>query len=154
SAATEHDGVEVLAQFRSGQILAHLAARHKLDALLYHEVDASLNRALVQLHVRDAVHKQPADTVGPLEDGDPMAGTVELLRCRQARRTGADDRHLLAGALGRRLGHDPAFLEALVDDGALDALDGDRLLVDAEDAGALARRRTHTTGELGKVVCL
>ena len=56
--------------------------------------------------------------------------------------------------VGGRLGHDPAFLEALVDDGALDALDGDRRLVDAEDARALAGSGTDAAGELREVVGL
>jgi hypothetical protein len=42
----------------------------------------------------------------------------------------------------------------LVDDGLLDALDGDRRLVDAEHAGALARRGAHAAGKLGEVVRL
>ena len=56
--------------------------------------------------------------------------------------------------LTRRLGDDPPLLEALVDDRALDALDRDRRLADAEHARALARRRADPPGELGEVVGL
>ncbi len=60
----------------------------------------------------------------------------------------------LPGARQRRLGNDPALGEAAVDDRALDALDGDRRLADAEHARSLARRRTDAAGELGEVVGL
>ena len=47
----------------------------------------------------------------------------------------------LAGAVLRRLGMNPAFVEAALDDGLLDLLDGDRRLVDAEHARRFAGRR-------------
>ncbi|GAA3238323.1 hypothetical protein GCM10020256_58550 [Streptomyces thermocoprophilus] len=47
---------------------------------------------------------------------------------------------------------DPAGLPRLVDDGHLDVLDGDRRLVDAEDARRLAGCRAEAAGELGEVV--
>jgi hypothetical protein len=47
-------------------------------AFLAQQVYAALDDALVELHVRDAVHEQAADTVGPFVDGDGVAGLVEL----------------------------------------------------------------------------
>src|SRR5262249_41677970 len=44
--------------------------------------------------------------------------------------------------------------ESLIDDGALDRLDGHRRLVDAEYARTFARRRTDAAGELREVVGL
>lgn len=41
----------------------------------------------------------------------------------------------------------------LVDNGALHCFDGDRRLVDSQNAGALARGRAHAAGEFGEVVC-
>ena len=55
------------------------------------------------------------------------------------------------GYLGR-VGDDPSHLEALVDDGALDGLDGHGVGVDAEHARSLARRRAHAARELREVV--
>ncbi len=83
-----------------------------------------------------------------------MAGAVQLRGGAKPGRAGADDGDLLAGARGGRLGDDPAFLPAVVDDGALDVLDGDRRLVDAEHARAFARRGADAAGELGKIVGL
>src|SRR4030095_944213 len=51
-----------------------------------------------------------------------------------------------------RLGCDPAHLPTLVDDGMLDGLDPDRIVVDVERAGFFARRRADAPGELGEVV--
>ena len=63
------------------------------------QIDAALDDVLlVELHVGDAVHEQAADAVGALEDGDPVAGLVELRGGGQPRRAGADDGDLLAGA--------------------------------------------------------
>ena len=51
-----------------------------------------------------------------------------------------------------RLRRHPAFLEGLVGDGAFDGLDGDRVVVDVERAGGLARRRAHAPRHLREVV--
>ena len=53
-----------------------------------------------------------------------------------------------------RLRRDPAFLPTVVDDGALDVLDRDRRLVDAEHARAFARRGANAAGELGEIIRL
>ena len=67
---------------------------------------------------------------------------------------GTDDGNSLARAvLGRRRDH-PAHLETTVDDGALDGLDTNGILVDSENASTLARSRADTTSELGEVVSL
>ena len=67
-----------------------------------------------------------------------MTGAIELLRGGQAGRSAADDRDALAGAGVRRLGDDPAFVEAAIGDRAFDLLDGDRIFVDAQHAGGFA----------------
>ena len=135
-------------------VLADLAVADKSHAFGGHQIDAALHGALVELHVGDAVHQEAADAVGTLKDGDPVTGLVELGGTGQACGTGTDDGHCLARPLGRRFGDDPAFFKALINNGAFDALDGDRRLIDAEDAGSLAGRGTNTAGEFGKVVGL
>ncbi len=52
----------------------------------------------------------------------------------------------------RRQRHHPALVEGLVDDLDLDLLDRDRILVDAEHARPLTRRRAQPPGELREVV--
>ena len=51
-----------------------------------------------------------------------------------------------------RTGCHPPLVPGPVDDRHLDLLDGDRVGVDAEHAGGLARRRAQAPGELGEVV--
>ncbi len=51
-----------------------------------------------------------------------VAGAAELLGGGEAGGTGADDGDALAGAMARRFGHDPAFVEGAVDDGLFDCL--------------------------------
>ncbi len=65
---------------------------------------------------------------------------------------GSDDGDGLAGQLFGRQRDDPALVEGVVDDLDLDLLDGHRVLVDAEHARALARRRAQPPGELREVV--
>ena len=144
-----------LSSFFAGIVHADVGVGDELDAFGFHLRDARQHDLLlVELHVGDAVHEQAADAVGALEDGDRVAGLVELGRGAEAGGAGADDGDLLAGADFGRLGHDPAFLPAAVDDGALEVLDGDRRGVDAEDAGAFARGRADAAGEVGEVVGL
>ena len=85
-------------------------------------------------------------------DMDVVAGTRELLRGREARRAGADDRDLLAGLLRRDFRLQPATIPGAVDDGAFDGLDGDRVVVDVKRAGRLARGWADAAGELGEIV--
>ena len=126
-------------------VLADLDVGAELDALLGHEVDASLHDVLGQLHGRYAVAEEAADGVVPLEHGDQVADTVELMSGRQTGRARADDGHATTCALLGYLGLHPALLERVVDNGALDVLDRYRALVDAQHTAALARRRTHST---------
>ncbi len=107
-------------------VLADVGVRDELDAGFAQQIDAPLHDPLVELHVRDAVHQQAADAVGPLVDRDLVADLVELGRGGEARRPAADDRDPLAGARLGRLRRDPAFGEAAVDDRVLDVLDRDR----------------------------
>ena len=117
-----------------------------------HLLDAPVEVALLHLELGDAVAEQPADAVGALVDDDLVAGPGELLGGGEAGGPGADDGDPLARDLGRRHRRDPALVPGPVDDRHLDLLDGDRVLVDAEHARALARRRAQPAGELGEVV--
>jgi hypothetical protein len=81
-----------------------------------------------------------------------VTGAVELLRRRESRRSRPDDGNAPPGAMRRRLGANPSFVERPVDDGLLDLLDRHGFIVDGENAGRFARGGTQATGELGKVV--
>ena len=121
-------------------------------ALAAHLLEPPVEVLLLHLELGDAVAQQPADLVGALVDRDRVAGPGQLLGGGQAGRAGADHRDGAAREPLRRLRPDQAGLPRLVDDRDLDVLDRDRVLVDAEHAGGLARRRAQPTGELREVV--
>src|SRR5690606_23570639 len=81
-----------------------------------------------------------------------MACPRELLGGSKAGRSRADNRNALARLALRRLGHDPAFLEGPVSDGAFDRLYGDWLVVDVKRTGRLTRRRANAASDLREVV--
>ena len=70
----------------AGQSVPTSAPVTNVDALVRQQRHAALDDALVELHVGDAVHEQAADAVGALEDGDQVAGPVELGGAGEARR--------------------------------------------------------------------
>ena len=131
---------------------ADVGVAAELDPFGFHLLDAAPDLVFLELEVGNAVHQQAARTIGPLEDGDRVAGAIELLRRGEAGGSAADDGDLLAGARRRRLGDDPAFVEAAIGDRHFDLLDRDRIFVDAEHAGVFARRGADAAGELGEVV--
>ncbi len=124
----------------------------ELDAFGAHLLDAPVDVMLLHLEIGNAVAQQPADAVVLLEQDDVVSGARKLLRARHACGSGADDRDALARLDRRRLRHDPAFFPTLVDDEVLDRLDADRIVVDVERAGRLARRRADATVNSGKLL--
>jgi len=153
-AACEDQGIGLASKLLGVLVHTNVRIRYELHAFRTHDVETTIHSALVELHVRDAVREQAADPVVALVDSHAVTGPVELLGGGEPRWAAANDRHLLAAPRRGRLGLNPAFLEALVDDRALDVLDGDSRLVDAEHASALTRSRTDAPGELGEVVRL
>jgi hypothetical protein len=148
----DHRVVLLLERVKGNIALANKAAGDVLDALSGHEVNTALDDVLVELHVRDTVHEKTTDTVRALVNGHLVASLVELIGGSEASRTGTNDGDCLTRAeLGRGRDH-PAHLEATVDNGTLDRLDANGILVDAEYASTLARSRANTTSELGEVV--
>ena len=85
------------AQVLGVDVLAHVRVGDEAHAFRFEQRQAALDhRLLLELHVRDAVHEQPADAVVALVDGDGVAGAVELVGGGEAGRARADDRDLLA----------------------------------------------------------
>jgi hypothetical protein len=81
-----------------------------------------------------------------------VPGAGQLLRDCQARWAGAHHGNRLARQAFGGLRLDVTLVEGLVDRGDLDLLDGHSRLVDAEDAGRLARGGAEAAGELREVV--
>jgi len=151
--SSENDGVELGSErLKSHITLTDRYTGDEVDALRSHEVNTTLNDVLVELHVGDTIHEQTTDTVGSLVDGNTVASLVELVSGCQTGGTGTNDGDSLAAADLRRGRNHPSHLEAAVDDGTLDGLDADGVLVDTKNASTLARSRTDTTSELREVV--
>ena len=145
-------GVVATSQFVPGDVDADVHSGAEAGALRRHLLEALVDVPLLHLEVGDAVAQQAADAVVALEDGDGVSGARQLLGRGEAGGAGADDGDGLAGEASGRVRLHPSAGEGLVDDRHLDLLDGDSRLVDAEDAGGLARRRAQTTRELREVV--
>lgn len=109
---------------------------------------------LLKLHVGDTIHQEPAWAICALEERDEVTRFVELIRGGETGRARTDDGDFLAGALFWRLGLDPTFVPGLVDDGALDILNRDGWLDEAEDARAFARSGADAASEFWEVVGL
>jgi hypothetical protein len=123
-------------------------ASNEGDTLRSQEVNAALYYLFVELHVRDTIHEKTADTVGTLIDGDSVTSLVELISTSETSRAGTDDGNSLARTgLGWRRNH-PALLKTAVNNGALNRLDANGILVDAKNTGTLARSRANTTSKL------
>ncbi|MNC21323.1 hypothetical protein D3C75_692980 [compost metagenome] len=125
-AAAKHNSVKLSLQLFRRIILANFCVGDEGDAFLLQQLHTAFHNGFLQLHVGDAVHQKPAGTVGAFEYGNGVPCFIQLGGSSQTGRTGADNGYLLAGALNRRLGFDPALFEALIHDRPLDILDGDR----------------------------
>src|SRR5690606_11279728 len=152
-AGADGDGVVVTAELCGVVGDADVGVADEGDAFLLHDLYPAKDYVFfVQFHVGDAIHEEAAGAVGAFEDGDGVAGGVELGGGGEAGGTGADDGDFFAGAGAGGVGDDPAFVPAALDDGILDVLDGDGRGVDAEDAGAFAGGGADAAGEVGEIV--
>src|SRR5450830_1198016 len=160
----DDDGVEVIAQVLGedgflrpvvdggGKVLADQGRQAELDAFRFHLLDTAVDMELLQLEVANAVAQQAAGAVRFLEHRHVVAGAGQLLRGRQAGRTGADHGHALARLAFRQLRLDPAVFPAFVDDLVFDRLDAHRRIADAQGTGAFAWRRADAARELREVI--
>src|SRR3972149_5093904 len=151
-AAAEHSGIELLAQVFDRHVDADVGGGTKLDAAFPHDGETPLEEFLLHLEFGDAVTQQAPDAVSALVNSNPMPGAVELIGGGKARRPGAHNGDFLARSRRRLLRLDPTFIEGAVDDGDFDLFDRNGVVIDAEHAGASARRRTKPSGKFGEVI--
>ena len=111
-----------------------------------------VNQTFVEFEIGDAIAQQAADAITLLEHRDRMSGPRQLLCRGQAGRPGANHGNFLSALMTRRLRCNPAVLACLVDDGALDGLDANRVLLDVQRTGSLAGCRADAAGEFGKII--
>src|SRR5262249_52023039 len=151
AAAGEHNGVVLPVQFVDRDGDSDMRVVVEDDAFALHLLDAAVDVDLLHLEIGNAVAKQPACLRPALVDMHVVAGTRELLRAGEPRRTWADDRNLLAGLALRFVGLE-SLLDRTIGDFAFDRFDGDRVLVDVECTGCFARGWTDAPGHFREVV--
>lgn len=114
-------------------------------------LDTTINEVLLHLEVRNAVTQQAACLGFALIDVNLVTGAAELLGSGETRRTGPDDRDLLACVNRGRLWHDKAQFVGLVGNCLFDRLDRNRRILKVQRA-SLARRGTDATGKFRKLL--
>ncbi len=128
-AAGQNDGVVPCDEVLRLRIDPDMHIVMKDDAFGFHLRDAAVDQMLLHLEIGNAVAQQPARFRVFLVDMDVMAGARELLGRGKPPGAGANDGDALARLSLGRLGRNPALVEAAIDDGAFDGLDGDRLIL-------------------------
>ena len=131
-AQSVYPGEQLVSGDAISTLAANINASDKFDTFFFKDFDAAVNHILLQFHVGNAIHQQPANAVSTLINGDVMPRLIELRSGGQAGRTGADYCHFFTGAEFRRIGAYPAMLKPFVDNGVFNILDGDGRFVDAK----------------------
>jgi hypothetical protein len=135
-------------------VFAYLRIRDEPDPFFREQLHPSIDHALVQVRVGDAVHEEPSHPVVPFEHGNQMPRLIQL---RGAGKPGGPrpyDRDFFTGPGLGYLRDDPSLFKTLVYYRAFDCLYRYRRFVDAEDARPLARRGANPPGEFREIVRL
>ena len=75
-AAAKSNRIEFIYYLIEGSAVSDINTGLKYNAFFFHKFSSSLNDALVELHVRYAVHQKSADLVFALENRNLMASVV------------------------------------------------------------------------------
>ena len=148
----EHDRVVARRELAGRHVDADVDAVGEAHALGLEQLDPAVDVVLLELEVGHAEAQQPARALVALVDDDLVTRAIEVRGGREARGPGADHADAAPAAPRGRDRDDPALLPGALDDRQLDLLDRDRIVVDREHAGGLARRRADQAGPLGEVV--
>jgi hypothetical protein len=106
----------VVAKLLGVDINADLNTEAELNALLFKQLDTTVDYILGKLRVWNAEPEEPAGALVALEDGDPMAKAAKLLRDCKTGRARAYDGDLAAGLMRWRLGDDPPLVKPALHD--------------------------------------
>src|SRR5438067_4142301 len=131
-----------------------MGIRFENNSLFRHEVEPPLHNPLLQFEIGNAVGQQSADAIGSFKYGHRVTRSIQLSRTGEARWTRADDSYLLTRSDFGRLRTHPALPEGMRNQAELDLLDGDWIVVDAQDARGFAGSRTNPTCKLREIVGL
>ena len=127
-AAAEDHGIEILTEPAGCPVVvfSNKNVADELNTFCFHQGDAAKDDFFfVELHVGDTIHEQTTGSVGAFEDGDLVAGFVELISAGETGRAGAHDGDGFTRAFRRWVwGHSTIFPTS-IGNRALDIFDGD-----------------------------
>ena len=152
--AAKNHAVVFFFQLLAGNIFSNVCIADKLDAGSLHDFDPSVDDALVQLHIRNAVAQQTADSVMTFIDRYAVSAFVQVPGCRQSGRTAADDRDLLSGAYLWFFAFYQTIRVSIFNDRTFIFLRGNRFCVQPAGTGRLTQRGADPGSKFREAVCL
>jgi hypothetical protein len=144
--------VEFPEEVTCADVGADFRVAFEYDAGFFHQFYPPGHDPFFQFEIGNPIAEQATGFIIAFEDGDGVTGGVELIGGGEPGGAGADDGHFFAGAHGRMIGLDEAFVEGDLDDMFFYFFDGYRWLVDTQYATAFAGSRADPPGEFGEIV--
>src|SRR5262245_58909735 len=86
-AATENYRIKFVSQIVDHHVRADVRVGDEIDPFSAQQIDAAIDKSLLEFEFRNPVGQQPPDAIGALEKGYEMPGFIELRRAGQPRRT-------------------------------------------------------------------
>ena len=149
----QNQGVVFAEQVIDANVDAYFGVTFKLMPSSSISLIATGHDPFFQFEVGYSIAEQTAGFVIPFEDGDGVAGGIQLSGGGEAGGAGAYDRLLFCRcAAAGLLGFYKTFVKGYFDDMFFYFLDGYRRLVDAQDAAAFAGRGADPACEFGEVI--
>ena len=152
--AAKNHAVVFFFQLLAGNIFSNVCIADKLDAGSLHDFDSSVDDALVQLHIRNAIAQQTADSVMTFIDRYAVSAFVQVPGCRQSGRTAADDGDLLSGAYLWFFAFYQTIRVSIFNDRTFIFLRGNRFCVQPAGTGRLTQRGADPGSKFREAVSL
>src|SRR5258706_5089928 len=99
---SENDRVKVTPQLFNWDVLTDMCVGDELHALGFHLRKPAVNDFFLHLEFWNPIAQQPTDAVGLLIHSDGMAGSAQLLSCREPRCSGTYNCRLFSAAMPRQ----------------------------------------------------
>src|SRR5262245_16047661 len=151
-AAGQEDRIEFALKFIDRYVRTDVGVGVEHDAFFAHQVEPPVENILLHFEFGNAVSQESADTIGALENGDPVPRLIQLSGRCKSRGARSNNGNRFARPHFRTAGPDDSFFESAIDDGDFDVFDRHRIGIDPENARPFARRRADPAGKLREVI--
>src|SRR5580692_8059451 len=131
---------------------AYFSIAFEDDALFLHQPDPPGYYPFLQFEVGDTIAQEASRLIIPFKDRNQVAGSVQLVGGGQSCGSGTDNGYFLTGPHGGLAGFHEAFFKCYFNDMLFNFFDGDRWLVNTQDAAAFAGGRADAAGEFRKII--